>query len=1126
MGTESTYYQNIIGRLRNLNRKEYTLFALLGLELLIIIILTVFTSFTIIESFWYFSSYVRTIIFFIFLIIVFASAGVLFIYPLGKYFEIGGRLNYFEKARTVGLNFPEVKDDLLNAMELVSIDKSRSLYSASLIDEAFKSVYNRTEHIDFGSFINFQKVRQLFYILSAVVIICILSIILIPGLNASAARLIQFDKEFIPPGKFIFEVSPGNIQMTRGDNVNINIRVKGEKPDKVFIAVKNEEQTEFENKELKPDSTGNYNYLLSSVRSSFRYFAFAEDIRSEEYNIEVIERPVIKTFDVTVTSPGYSKIPPHKQKDNGNITALIGSMVDIKLSSTKELLNGKIVFGDTTESALQYTGSSASGSFKVRGDNNYKIILTDISGENNLNPITYEINTIYDSYPQIEMNAPEGDVSLPNDNRVPVSAKISDDFGFSKLNITYRLSASKYSPVWDQPKHMQIPVSSDVREADISHIWNLTTLGLAVDDVVTCYLEIFDNDNVNGPKSSRSREFSIRVPSLEEILAKADVTHGEVQKDLQQTLKEAEELKKNLEKIDQDLKQNKKDLTWEEKEKIEKALNKFEELQEKMKESGQELSKMQQDLQQNDLLSKETMEKYMELQKLFEELGSEEMKQAMERLQKMMEQMNRKNTQEALEQVKLDEERFKKSIERTMNLLKRLQVEQKIDELKKRTEEAAKNQEELEKETNDKNLAGEKEKNELARKQDDISKQMEKLEEEMKKLSEKMSEIPDMPKEEMDKALQEMEEQQNEQLSEQAKQEIMKNQKPQAMQKQQKLSSNMKSMNKKMQQMQESMMQMNQMQTFTDMMRLLENLISLSKQQEQLRKESELLDPGSSQFKDNIQKQDNIQRNLDKMLAQMSSLSQKTFAITPEMGKSLGDAKREMAKSLTAMQNRNKGEAFNSQGEAMGSLNEAASMMKSSMESMMQGGGQGGMMSLMQQMGQLSQQQMNLNNLTQMLQQGQQGQLSPEQQTQLQRLTQQQELIRKSVEQLNKEARESGQSKTLPGNLENIAKEMQEIISNMNTQKLDDNLVQKQEKILSRMLDIQKSINERDFEKKRESNTGENIVYESPSQLNLSSQSTKDKLREELNRAVKEGYSKDYENLIRKYYELLQEKRN
>jgi len=138
----------------------------------------------------------------------------------------------------------------------------------------------------------------------------------------------------------------------------------------------------------------------------------------------------------------------------------------------------------------------------------------------------------------------------------------------------------------------------------------------------------------------------------------------------------------------------------------------------------------------------------------------------------------------------------------------------------------------------------------------------------------------------------------------------------------------------------------------------------------------------------------------------------------------------------------------------------------------------------------------------------------------------QQEVIRKSLEELNNEAKQTGQSKKLPANLDKVLDDMREVVSDMNTQKLDDDLVQKQERILSKLLDAQRSINERDFEKQRESTAGQKFVRQSPDELNLSSSKGKNKIKDELNKAVNEGYAKDYEALIRKYYEALGNQKN
>lgn len=1122
MNTESTYYNEVIDRLETINRKEYLRLILQGLIKTGLTGLSLFVLFSFAELIGNSSSLVRTILFLVFIISVLAMFSFGVIVPLFKYFKLFVERNYLETAGIVGYHFPEIKDDLKNAMQLVTVNDSR-LYSSMLVDAAFKSVYEKTRSVKFDSVVNFNSLKKPALRLLSLSVFTALLFFLMPGFADASARLAQFDREFIPPARFQIEVIPGNTEVTKGSTFDIEIKIKGDKPVNVTLFSRDDEQAEYSEIRLTADSLKQFIYEVKSVRTSFNYFVQADEVESEIYRIDVVDRPIIKTISFRITPPAYSKIPSYEQKDNGNITALIGSKIDITLASTKNLLSARIEFDDTTRTELNLNNNFAEGSIRIRKETSYRAIITDEKGIENQNPITYVIKPIYDADPVIEMIQPGKDIPLANDNRVNLVSSISDDFGFTKLLLHYRLASSRYEQTTDQYSSIEIPLPSNQNQADINYVWNLTQLSPVVDDIYSYYLEVFDNDNVSGPKSAKTPVYNVRVPSLDEILTQVDKVQNEAVDELSKTLKEAEELRKDLEKIDQDLKQDKKELTWEEKEKIEKALDKFEELQEKMSDVQENLQKMQQELQSNDLLSKETLEKYMELQELMSELTSDEMKKTMDKLREMLEQMNRNMTQNEMQNMKIDEERFRKSIERTLNLLKRIQIEQKFDELMKRTEELTEQQDQLNEQTKQSEQNDNQNSDQLSKKQDEITDQLDKLSENMEELSEKMDEIDDMPNEEMEKLLEELAKQMNEKLSEQASQNMKQKQMQKAQQQQQQLSQNMQQMMDMLQQMKDQMMQQNQMQVLTDMMRILDNILKLSQQQEELKKQSESLDPNSSQFTENAQQQNNLKRNLNRLVEQLSQLSQKTFAVSPEMGQALGNANKQMDASIQSMQNRNGAFAALTQSESMKHLNEAASMMKNSMESMMQSGGSGGgMISLMQQLQQMGGQQMSLNNMTQMLQQMMQGNMGPGQQAELQRLGQQQEMIRKSLEQLNQEAKLSGESKKIPADLENIVKQMQEVVTDMNTEKLDDELIQKQERILSKLLDAQRSLNERDFEKERRSESGQQIVRQSPSDLNLSTERGKNKVKDELNKAVQEGYIKDYEELIRRYYEAIQ----
>jgi len=1122
MSIDFNFHNDVLNKLKRFENRSFHISALTGLQKSLLIAVISFLILILMESIFKFDTIIRTVLFISWISVSFICLFYFVFFPLLKQLDFFNKTNYLSLAKNAGSYFPDVKDELINTLQLISL-KENVIYSGQLVEAAFKKLYEKIKTLSFESVLKFDTPKKYFPYTISITIFSFLLTWIIPDLSSAAHRLTNYDVPFTFPPKFTFYIEPGNISITRGESVNIVVKTSGINPKEITLKIKDVTQTDFETFKLNPDSTVKFTHELSTVRHTTTYFASAEGIISEEFTIGVIDRPAIQKLKLIINSPSYSNIAPIEQIDNGNATGLVGTSISLSLISNKELSSAYILFEDSTVIPLKINSNFAETIFRIQKDNNYKIILKDKGNNENLSPVTYSIKAISDGYPEIDVISPNMNINMPGDERLPLVIRIADDYGFNKLMLNYRLSASVYDIIYDEYKFIEIPIDKSNKEAIINYIWNLSTLKLATEDVLSYYLEVFDNDNVSGPKSAKSKTFTVRVPSLAELFKNADEEHKNIEQELKQTLKEAEELKKTLDKLENELKQDKKDLTWEEKEKIEQAVQKFEELQQRVDEISEQLKDTQQELRENNLLSKETLEKYLELQKLMQELSSEEMQKAMEQMQNLLNKMDRQQIQQAMEKMQINEEMFQKSIERTLNLLKRIQVEQKVDELIKRSEELTKQQEKVSEETNKADLSDENKSEELSKRQDKISKELENLSRQLDELQDKMSDLEDMPNDKMDEIKDSFDEQKNKEQSKKASEQLKNNQKQQAQKSQQQLSKNMKELTQNLMEMQSQMNMQNQMKTFAEMLKILDNLITLSKEQEKLTNNSQNSWQNSSNM-ENAKQQDGLRRNLDKVVSQMSELSQKTFAITPEMGKTLGDAKRSMNSAIEALQNRNANSSSANQGDAMKSLNETANLMKSMLDMMSQGGGSGGsgMMSLMQQLQKMSGQQMQLNSLTQMLQQNMSGQLSPEQQGQLQRLAQEQEMIRKSLEQLNEEAKQSGKSKTLPSNLEDALKKMEEVITDMKTEKLNDELVQKQERILSRLLDAQRSINERDFEKERESITGEIKDRQSPPDLRLNPEQRKNLLREEFNKAVREGYSKDYEELIRKYYESLQ----
>jgi hypothetical protein len=164
--------------------------------------------------------------------------------------------------------------------------------------------------------------------------------------------------------------------------------------------------------------------------------------------------------------------------------------------------------------------------------------------------------------------------------------------------------------------------------------------------------------------------------------------------------------------------------------------------------------------------------------------------------------------------------------------------------------------------------------------------------------------------------------------------------------------------------------------------------------------------------------------------------------------------------------------------------------------------------------------QEGINQQTQKL--GNQGSLSAEQQAEMGRIAGEQGTVQKSLEQLQKEQQQmTGGRKNTLGDLNKIAEDMQSVINDMRNNNVNPETIRRQERILSRLLDAQRSQNDRDFDNKREGKAGTDVTRESPADLPGSLTRQQDHSNDLL-RLLEQGYTKDYENRIKKYFEALQ----
>ncbi len=1060
------------------------------------------------------SSFARTILAVSYLISLAVFASWFVLRPTLQFFGFLSAANDYSIARQVGDFFPAIRDRLLNLLQLHDEASAGTKYSPELIDASFADLAQDLQETDFLNSVDrspLRHSRSLF--LAAFMMVGLPSLFLPDSVGSAFYRLVHFTQDFSPPALVTFELIPGNSEVMKGENVSVFVRVHTNQlisgNPALLFRWRPEGQVKFEEMKLFPDSAGLAGTVLPAVRFSTEYYAEYLGEQSGRFLLTVVDRPVIRSLRVRLDYPAYSRLPSKMQDEFvGDVTALVGTRITVTGTASKPLASGALIIGSDSSGRLSIQGRQFSSRLFLLRDDSYLISLVDAEGLANADPVSYQLRAIPDEFPQVIIARPQQNLDITDAASVPLLLQIKDDFGFTKLRIGYRLAQSRYEPIAEDHRFFEISLSPASRPAEeIAHSWNVLPLKLAPEDVVEYFAEVFDNDAVHGPKSARTAFFYLRLPSLEEVFTDLDKGHKETMEDVAESVEEAKKLKEKIESIGEDLKKN-KDPDWQQQKNMEETAKRYRELQEKMEDVREKLDALVQQMNDQRVLSPETLEKYLELQQMLEQIDSAELQNALQQLQQAMQNMNREQLQQALQKVNFSEEHFRESIERTMNLLKRIQIEQKLDEVKKRAQQILSEQQNLAEKT-----ASDSSKDaDLAKKQEDLARNMKNLLDATGDVERRMEEFfTEMPEEEIREAREALEQKQTAENMQKSARQLKAGEKGASRQLQMQIQRDLQTFSENLDQIQQQMLEAQQQHILNALRRATNDLLELSKKEEALKEGSKSAPANSSQLRQNAQEQLSVINDLGNVIDGLHELGKRSFVTTPEMGKAIGEAAARMQAAMRSLDVRSGSMASQEQGRAMGALNRAAMEVQNALQSMMQqaqGQGGGGLLGQLQSM---AGQQMSINMRT-----GTEAAA---------RLAAEQDALRKSLEQLRAEAQTNAERDRILGDLDRIASEMKEVVRNMEQNNVSQETIQKQERILSRLLDAARSTQERDFEKKRKAQTGTQFARKSPSELDPATLEGRNRLKEDLLKAIEQGYSKDYLDLIRKYFDELQKSR-
>jgi len=1011
-----------------------------------------------------------------------------------------------QSARIIGGHFPMVADRLLNIIQLASEGKKNPLLEAS-IEQKSGELHN----ISFEKAVDLSVNRKyLRYLLIPVGVILVLSFVNSNIFTKSTGRIVHFNEEFSPQPPFQFTISNEKLAAFFNEDFTLNVALTGSAiPESAYLVSGTQRW------KMEDIGTGKFQYTFEKLQQPIKFQIEASGFYSGSYQLTLANRPEVSQIKIALNYPSYLGKHAEEIMNAGNIEIPEGTRVTWKIKAD-HARQANITFGVINSSEPMQVVDEGTFSFgkNFRDNDVYSISLENESSKNK-DRISYSIDVVKDQHPQIFLENLRDSILFKS---ILLGGQLKDDYGITELKLAYQINA-------DEPqskKHLvKIPITTGAAQINFFHNWNVDSLHLKAGDKLSYYLEVWDNDGVNGRKSTRSASYIFSLPSEEDLKTSISNQQNATESKFDKSVQKAKEIKESINEAQQKLR-GKQNLDWQDKKMLEDLLNQKNKLDKTIEELQKENQLLEQKKETFTEENQRIKEKSEQIQKLMNELLDEETKKLFNELEKLLkENTDVQQMQRLLEKMDRKEINLEKELERTLELFKELQYEYKLDQAINDISKQAEKQEEILKNT--KELAGEKsdkkdqenknsvddkkdqgkegkseEKDEQSKdtasdkkddqgksaqeKSEDLSKEQQQLKEDLKNFEKEVEDLKklgdEMKKDDNTPSKEDLNQLEN--SEEQSKESLEQNNPKKSIDPQKKSLDQMKQMQQQMQQAQSGMEMEIDQQNLESLRQIVHGLIKLSYDQENLMKEFNTVQQSDPKYVQLSQGQINLQNDSKVLEDSLLALGKKDPFMGNIVTREIGELNDHMNKAVSNIKERHKGNASAEMQFSMSKINNLALLLDDHFESMMAmmakaaSNGKGKPKNGKDSKPGMGQMQKQLNDQIQQLKNGQKTgkQFSQE----LARLAAEQERIRRALQEMSEKMKKEGGNGIggdIPGKMEQT--EMDLVNKNITEQ-----TIKRQSEILTRLLEAEKSMRERDLDNERKGESAKDHSKEIP----------------------------------------------
>ncbi|UOE47749.1 DUF4175 family protein [Mucilaginibacter sp. SMC90] len=1077
-----TNYEILIDKIEVFIRKYYLNKVLRGTLLVGAVIFCGFVLVLFSEYLGNFNSTVRGILFYGYLLVNTGLFGWLVLPPLLSYLKLGRIISHEEAARIIGEHFNHVEDKLLNTLQLKRLadehPDQRRLIEAS-IDQRIISI----KPVTFPSAVRIKEnVKHVKWVVLPLGVILILAIAAPAMLRENAEKIIKHNQYFAVKSPFQFIVTNEQLTVVQGDDLKLHVKLTGNRfPNDVYV------ETAKNTFKMDKEGIGRFNYLFPNLQQNLKFRLVGSDFKSQEYEVTVHPKPSLLHFEAHLNYPSYLKRKNEHIGNAGDLTLPAGTTVTWQVHTQ----NASRLLFNLNGNAEQLTSDNntffkteritRSGSYLLRTMSNIAV---------NGDSVGYHINVIADQPPTISVNEKQDSVSS---KAIYFSGKAQDDYGFSSLIFHYSIKGRDAQ----KARIFELPVKAELgnNQMGFFYFWNLKELHINPGEQISYYFQVADNNAVTGHQTARTLEHTLNIPSETEISQQLNANVESVKDKMQSAIKLAAQIDKDIKKLNEML-LNKANLSFDDKKQIQDLLDKRQELKKMIEDAQQQNQKNAQNRQENMPQDKDLAEKQNRMERLMKDLMDPKTDEMLKMLQKMMDNKLENPASKELSKMQMDDKALSQQLNRTLELMKLLDVHTKVKENINQLNKLADKQQQLADQTKQSGADTKA----LQQKQAEIKKDFADVKKSLDDVKEKNDQLENATNFENPKPdLQKIDDQLNKSSSD-----LAQNKKNEANTEQQQAANKMQQLAQKMQ----KKLQEEELQDIVingkDLRNLIKKLVESSFTQENIIANLKQIKEDDPSYPKWAQKQRDIQANMKTAQDSLTALGNRLPDIESTVINETALLNQNIEQAVKFLEERRTWDANKNQVLAMTSMNNLALMLSETLTKMQEamkqtpkaggapsGGGarkrktilelsalqeklNANMQAMRDKMRQTAQQQGQAGNKPQNGNQpggpGDGGPMSE----QFAKMARQQAEIRQAIEQLNREENKDGHHQL--GDLASLSKHMERTEADLVNKNLTEATLSRQLQIRTRLLEAEKADQQRDQDSKRESKAPQNDI--------------------------------------------------